>query len=116
MIYLFKRTFLFHQIKKKIVILQGLIVRVCTKGDGKVLNGRNESDSFAIPSSSSRSSRSELINQIKNGPDYPFLGLKYVTEYINPGNPNKDPMYSCSLEGDAKKYINVFIFNRFNSS
>ena len=50
---------------------------------------------FSRPSNS----RSKLQNRIMYGPDYPFLGLEYITEYINPGNPNKDPMYTCSLEG-----------------
>ena len=49
--------------------------------------------------SNSRSSRSELQNRIMSGADYPFLGLEYITEYVDPGNPNKDPMYTCSLEG-----------------
>ena len=37
--------------------------------------------------SNSRSSRSELQNRIMSGADYPFLGLEYITEYVNPGNP-----------------------------
>ena len=49
--------------------------------------------------SNSRSNRSRLQNRIMYGPDYPFLGLEYITEYVDPGNPNKDPMYTCSLEG-----------------
>ena len=53
-----------------------------------------------------------MINRIKNGPDYPFLGLKYVTEYLNPGNPNKDPMYTCSLEGNTKMIMNSYLLGR----
>jgi len=53
---------------------------------------------FSRPSNS-RSSRSELQDRIMSGAEYPFLGLEYITEYLNPGNPNKDPMYTCSLEG-----------------
>lgn len=37
--------------------------------------------------SNSRSIRSELQNRIMSGADYPFLGLEYITEYVNPGNP-----------------------------
>jgi len=47
----------------------------------------------------SRSSRSDLQHRLMHGPSYPFLGLDYITEYVNPGNPNKDPMYTCSLDG-----------------
>ena len=35
----------------------------------------------------SRSIRSELQYQIESGPDYPVMGLEYITEYVNPGNP-----------------------------
>ena len=37
--------------------------------------------------SNSRSSRSELHDRIMSGAEYPFLGLEYITEYLNPGNP-----------------------------
>jgi len=74
-----------------------------------------EPESFA--EANSRSSGSELINRIKNGPDYPFLGLKYVTEYLNPGNPNKDPMYTCSLEGCKSAWGSASeIYNHLKSS
>ena len=35
----------------------------------------------------SRSSRSDLQHRLMHGPSYPFLGLEYITEYVNPGNP-----------------------------
>ena len=37
--------------------------------------------------STSRSSRSDLQYRLINGPSYPFLGLQFITEYVNPGNP-----------------------------
>ena len=46
-----------------------------------------ELDSVFSRPSNSRSSRSELQNRIITGPHYPFLGLEYITEYVNPGNP-----------------------------
>ena len=41
---------------------------------------------FSWPSNS-RSSQSELQNRIMSGAEYPLLGLEYITEYVNPGNP-----------------------------
>ena len=37
--------------------------------------------------SNSRSCQSELQDRILSGAEYPFLGLEYITEYLNPGNP-----------------------------
>ena len=82
----------------------GIVCKGFYKGGRSI---KVEPESFA--EANSRSSGSELINRIKNGPDYPFLGLKYVTEYLNPGNPNKDPMYTCSLEGNAKTIMNSYL-------
>lgn len=66
----------------------------------------------------SRSSRSDLQYRLKYGPSYPVLGLEYITEYVNPGNPNKDPMYTCSLEvcksawGTASEIYNHLTTNK----
>ena len=47
-----------------------------------------------------RSARSEfLADIIENSPNYPFLGLRYITEHQNPSNPDKDRIYTCSLKG-----------------
>ena len=47
-----------------------------------------------------RSARSEfLADIIENSPNYPFLGLRYITEHQNPSNPDKNRFYTCSLEG-----------------
>ena len=35
----------------------------------------------------SRSSRSDLQYRLINGAPFPFLGLSFITEYVNPGNP-----------------------------
>ena len=38
---------------------------------------------------------SYLENRLLNGPPYPFLGLEFITEYLNPNNRKSDPQYTC---------------------
>ena len=49
---------------------------------------------------STSQSQNDLRGRLLNGPSYPFLGLEFITEYLNPRNPNKDPQYTC-------RYINT---------
>ena len=60
--------------------------------------------------------RSDLQYRLKNH-GYPFLGLEYITEYVNPGNPNKDQMYTCSLDGCKSAWGTAKeIFNHLTSN
>ena len=52
-----------------------------------------------VRSSFKSSSKDFLAEIIEGSPNYPFLGLRYITEYQNPSNPDKDRMYTCSLRG-----------------
>jgi len=52
-----------------------------------------------VRSSYKSSSKDFLAGIIEASPNYPFLGLRYITEFQNPSNPDKDRMYTCSLRG-----------------
>ena len=39
--------------------------------------------------------QNDLRDRLLNGPAYPFLGLEFITEIVNPKNPKKDPQYTC---------------------
>lgn len=51
----------------------------------------------------SRTTRSHLKEKLENT-KFPFVGLEYITEYLNPGNPNSDPQYQCLLDGCKKAW------------
>ena len=50
------------------------------------MEGETIYDYDPVPTTS-RSSRSDLQYRLINGAPYPFLGLQFITEYVNPGNP-----------------------------
>ena len=39
--------------------------------------------------------QNDLRGRLLNGPAYPFLGLEFITEFVNPKNPQKYPLYTC---------------------
>ena len=53
---------------------------------GTSMEGETIYDYDPVPTTS-RSSRSDLQYRLINGAPYPFLGLPFITEYVNPGNP-----------------------------
>ena len=53
---------------------------------GTSFEGETIYDYGPVPTTS-RSSRSDLSYRLSSGAPYPFLGLEFITEYVNPGNP-----------------------------
>lgn len=44
---------------------------------------------------------------LRDMPDFPFVGLEFITEYLNPGNPEAKRMYTCSLAGCKSAWGNA---------
>lgn len=39
--------------------------------------------------------------------DFPYVGLEFITEFLNPGNPDSRRMYTCSLQNCKSTWGNA---------